>query len=122
VTVRTRRILLGLVLAMWLFMAWSGISGGMNQISQADTVTKRAQTVMQFAFGVFAVLTMATMFRVRSFAPFARAGWIITVTLAAGLAPVVWGGTGWATGVVAGMVGLGIAALLLWFLRLTTRP
>lgn len=80
-----------------------------------------AQTLTQFGYGLFAVLSLVTTFWARRVNPLMLAGWIVSVTLAAGLAAVVWGGTSLLMGLLSGaaalLVGLGIA----WLLRVGAR-
>jgi hypothetical protein len=45
------------------------------------------------------------------------AGWAASLTIAAGLAPVVWGGNGWLSGLVAAAAAVLIAAGVIWMLR-----
>lgn len=120
-TLRTRRVFLAVVIIAWLVLAWLGLSGGVQEFPDATTPGQQAQTAAQFAYGVFALATIVTTFRARKLARLARWGWVVSVTLAAGLAPVFWGDTGWAPGAIAAAGGLAIAALMLWCLDLTTR-
>jgi hypothetical protein len=121
-TARTRLILRALVVLIWLLFAWQGISGGVSQLSSAETLLQRAQTFIQLGYGIIALLVVASTFRASAFARYVRIAWAVAVTLAAGLAPVAWGGTGWGPGTVAAVVGLGMAAIMLWFLRTSSRP
>lgn len=69
-----------------------------------------------FAFGLFAFLSVLTTFWATRWNRLMLACWTVSVTLAAGLASVVWGGTSLPIGVLAGaaglLIGLGIALLL----------
>ena len=60
---KVRRILLGIALLLLIGLAWTGLSGGIHQLSQSTTVGEKAQTLTQFAYGVFALLSAATAFR-----------------------------------------------------------
>jgi hypothetical protein len=120
-TFRARRVFLAVVICAWLVLAWLGLSGGVREFPDATTPGQKAQTTAQFAYGVFALATLVTTFRARKLARLTRWGWLVSITLAAGLAPVFWGDTGWGPGVVAGVAALGIGALLLWCLDLTSR-
>lgn len=120
-TTPTRQILRALALLLWLLFAWQGISGGIAQLSSADTALQWAQTYSQLGYGVLSLLVVATAFRARAFSRYSQMAWAVAVVLAAGLAPVAWGGTGWGTGAVAAALGVGIAAILLWALRFATR-
>jgi len=74
------------------------------------------QTLTQFGFGFFALLSLVTTFRAQRWNPLMLVSWVISLSLAAGLASVVWGGTSLLVGLVSGgaalLIGLGIAWLL----------
>jgi hypothetical protein len=113
---KVRRVLLGIALLLLLGLAWTGLSGGINQLPQSTTLGEKAQTLTQFAYGLFALLSAATAFRGRRWARLVRVGWVVSLALAAGLASVVWGETspaiGLLSGAAAGLIGLGISWLL----------
>jgi hypothetical protein len=115
---RTLLVLIGLFL-VWL--AWTGLSGGVNQLSQPRTPGQTAQTVTQFCFGLFALLSLVTTFRGRRWNRFMLAGWTVSVTLAAGLASVVWGGTSVLIGIVSGASALLVGLAVAWLLRFAAR-
>ena len=116
-----RRTLLGMVSLLLLWLAWTGLSQGANQLPQSQTTGQIAQTITQLSFGLFALLSLVTTFWSRRWNPLMLAGWTVSVTLAAGLASVVWGGTSLLVGVLSGtaalLIGLGIA----WLLRVGAR-
>ena len=113
---KVRRVLLGIALLILVSLAWTGLSGGINQLPQSTTVGEKAQTLTQFAYGLFALLSAATACRGQRWARLVRVGWVVSLALAAGLASVVWGGTslaiGLLSGAVAGLIALGIIWLL----------
>ena len=53
-----RRALLALLALLLLWLAWSGLSGGVHQLPQSQTPGQIAQTITQFAFGLFAFLSV----------------------------------------------------------------
>jgi hypothetical protein len=110
-----------MVSLLLLWLAWTGLSQGVNQLSQSQTTGQIAQTITQLSFGLFALLSLVTTFWSRRWNPLMLAGWTVSVTLAAGLASVVWGGTSLLVGVLSGaaalLIGLGIA----WLLRVGAR-
>jgi hypothetical protein len=116
-----RRILLVLAAAVLLTLAWNGLSGGVHQVSQSLTPGQKAQTACQFAYGALALLSLVTAFVGRRWHRAIVSGWVVSVTLAAGLASIVWGGTALATGVLAGAVTLLVAATIGWMLRVGAR-
>lgn len=117
-----KRFLLVVAILLLLYLAWSGIQGGVEQVSQAQTLGQKVQTASQFVFGLLSLLVGASAFRVHRFSRIVRWTWVAAVTIAGGLAPVVWGASPWASGLVAGVSALAIALLILWILRIGTSP
>ena len=115
-TPRVRQILLVIVCGLLLWLAWIGLSGGLHQLSQSRTPGQMVQTLTQFGFGFFALLSLVTTFRAQRWNPLMLVSWVISLSLAAGLASVVWGGTSLLVGLVSGsaalLIGLGIAWLV----------
>jgi hypothetical protein len=111
-----RKIFLVVAALILLALAWTGLTQGVNQMPQSHTPGEIAQTLSQFVFGVFALLSLATTFWARRWNTFMLGGLIISLALAAGLASVFWGGASILMGLVSGgaalLIGLGIAALL----------
>lgn len=114
---KVRRVLLGIALLFLVSLAWTGLSGGIHQLAHSTTVGEKAQTLTQFAYGLFALLCAATAFGGQRWARLVRVGWVVSMTLAAGLATVVWGGTGLAIGLLSGAAGSLIALGILWLLH-----
>jgi hypothetical protein len=113
---RLRQALLAIGVIVLLWLAWTGLSGGVTQLSQAQTPGQVIQTGTQFAYGLFALLSVVTTFWASRWNLLMLAGWTVSAALAGGLAAVVWGGASLLTGYVAGgaalLIGLGIAWLL----------
>lgn len=111
-----RRALLALLALLLLWLAWSGLSGGVHQLPQSQTPGQIAQTITQFVFGLFAFLSVVTTFWATRWNRLMLACWTVSVTLAAGLASVVWGRTSLLIGLLSGaaalLIGIGIALLL----------
>lgn len=116
-SLKVRRVLLGIALLLLLSLAWIGLSGGIHQLPHSTTVGEKAQTLTQFAYGLFALLSAATAFRGQRWARLVRVGWVVSMTLAAGLASVVWGGTSLAIGLLSGAAACLIASGIIWLLR-----
>ena len=79
------------------------------------------QVASQFAFGVGALLVVATAFWRRRWLRFAEIGFSIACAAAASLAAVVWGEQSILYGALAGAGALAIAAAIIWMLRVGTR-
>ena len=116
-----RRAGLALVVLVLLWLAWAGLSGGVAQVSQSQTVGQYAQTITQLGFGLFALLIVITTFWAPRWSRLAVGGWTVSVTLAAGMASVVWGGTSLVIGLMSGAAGLLVAVGLAWMLRAGAR-
>jgi hypothetical protein len=118
---RIRLALLVVVGLLLLWLAWTGLSGGVSQLPQSQTPGQIAQTLTQLGFGLFALLSLLTTFWGRRWNRPMLVAWTASVTLAAGLASVVWGGRsvliGFVSGAAALLIGLGIA----WLLRVAAR-
>jgi len=116
-----RRILLVVVLLLLLAFAALGLKGGFDDLPLSETAGQTVQSVMQLAYGVFALLCAVTTFRARRWARLSRMAWIVSCALAAGLASVVWGETTLATGFLAGAGGAAMAFAVTWLLKVGAR-
>jgi hypothetical protein len=115
-TPTVRRIFLAIALALLLGLGWTGLRGGIHDLPQADTGSRDVQTIAQLAYSLLALLTAATTFTAQRWARATRGLWVLSVTLAGGLAPIVWGDASFAIGVLSGtaplLIGLGIVWLM----------
>ena len=115
-TIRARRVLLGVGLVLALALAANGLLGGASQLPESHTAGQHLQTYSQFAFGVFGVLVPAAVLT-RRLVRVTVACWTIAVTLAGATAPVVWAGSSVAIGVVSGVASAAVALGIAWLLR-----
>jgi hypothetical protein len=99
-----------------LGLAWTGIQGGIDQLSSIHTSGQTIQTALQLVYGVCSVLSIVTVFWAQRWNPAILVCWTIALAFAGGLGATAWGGTsaliGVVSGVAAGLVGAGIAWLL----------
>jgi len=116
-----RRTLLFLALVLLLGFAWAGLSGGFSQLSQSSTIGRKVQTFSQLAYGAFSLLSVVTTFVGRRWQAAMLIGWTLSVTVAAGLASIVWGGTSVAIGVLSGGAALLTGLGIIWPLRVGAR-
>ena len=118
-TIRTsvRLALLTISVLFLLGLAWVGLAGGVDQLDESRTPGQKAQTVTEFAFGLFALLSVVTAFWAKRWNSLMLGSWIVSVTLGSGLAPVVWGGTSVITGLISAASVLVIALGIAWSLR-----
>ncbi len=120
-SINVRRALLVLAILLLLVLAWLGLQGGIQQWSELQSPAQRIQTTAQFAYGFLALLTVASISRTGRFARVVQVFWLVTITVAAGLAPVVWGAAAWWAGLVAGLAALLVGLLILWILNAGAR-
>jgi hypothetical protein len=111
-----RRLLLVVAIVLLLGLALTGIRGGMDQLSGMHTTAQTIQTAFQFVYGVFAVLSIVTVFWAQRWNPALLVWWTIALAFAGGLGATAWGGTSALIGIISGfatgLVGAGIAWLL----------
>jgi hypothetical protein len=111
----------GLAAVLLVWLGWQGLSGGITEWSGTATPGQRAQVVTQFAYGAFAILALVTAFRWRQFRKFADLSFVISASVAAGLASVVWGEESVLAGVAAAVATAAIAGVIVWMLRVGRR-
>lgn len=114
--------------SMRTFLFWAGIVlllvlsvSGFQSVVEAHaaaTAGQKLATASQLAYALVGLLAAGGLVARRSWARAATWIWAALITLTAGLAPVVWGGSAPATGLV---VALGIAAVALLVISLTAR-
>ncbi|HEX2780388.1 MAG TPA: hypothetical protein VHM30_12870 [Gemmatimonadaceae bacterium] len=102
-----------LAIVLLVAMCATGINSALDSLPDARTAGQRMQSAAQIIYSVAGLLAAVALaarwpFARRFFRIFA-----IATIIAAGLAPVFWGGTAWWTGVLAAIVGA-IIAWLIW--------
>jgi hypothetical protein len=116
-----RGVLFAIAIVLLLVLAWTGINGGIHQLSTAATSGQTIQTALQLLYGALSVLSIATVYWARRWNRAVLACWTISLALAGGLGATEWGGAspriGIISGAAAGLVGAGIA----WLLRIGAR-
>lgn len=114
---RTARVLRIVAILLLLAMAWLGIRGGIHDWPQSQSAGQKVQTVFQLLYGLLSLLLIVSTLRVAPFRRFVGWAWVITFTIAGGLAPPVWGDSTWLAGLAAGLVAFGVGLLVLWLSR-----
>lgn len=118
---RFRLALLAIASLLPLWLAWTGLSGGVHQFPQSHTPGQVAQTLTQFGFGLFALLSLLTTWWGSRWNRSMLIGWTVSATLAGGLASAVWGGTSVLVGLLSGTASLLVALGIAWLLRIGAR-
>jgi len=116
-----RRVLFVVVALGLLGLTWSGVNGGVDQWRQSQTPGQVAQTLTQFAFALFALLSLVTMTWYRRWNRLMGMGLTVSLGLAGGLASVVWGGTSVPVGIVAALASAVIGLGITWLARVAAR-
>lgn len=106
---RGQRVLLVLGVMLLGLSAFFGISGGLREVPRATGAGRIWQSYMQLAYGVSALSLGLVRFLLHRVSWALGAAFIVTVGLAAGLAPVYWGGANAQVGIFSGSVAAGVA-------------
>ena len=112
-----RRVLFVVVALCLLALTWSGLQGGVEQWREARTPGQVAQTLTQYAFALFALLTLVTMIWGRRWNRVMGWGLTVSLGLAGGLASVFWGDTSVLIGIVAAISSAAVGLLIAWLAR-----
>ena len=108
--------------AMLLFLAFTGIKGGIDQLSAMHTTPQRIQTWMQFAMGITSALALIAVFRAVPWRRAAYGAFVLSCTLAGGLATYAWGEQGGWPAVAATVGSLLVSALIVWLAHPRGQP
>ena len=100
----------GLLVLLLGLSAYNGLYEGMNAVRTAAGTGMRVATVTQLLYGACSVLALLALAVRRAWVEPLLIGWGVAVTLTAGLAPIVYGGTAVWPGLAAGLA----TALLAW--------
>ena len=103
--------------ALLLFLAFTGISGGIHQFSGVQTTAQRIQTWLQLAMGITSALALIATFYAEPWARAAYIAFVLSCTLAAGLAAYAWGDQGLWPSLGSGVAALLVAWLIVWLAR-----
>jgi cellulose synthase/poly-beta-1,6-N-acetylglucosamine synthase-like glycosyltransferase len=112
-----RTLRLVCVIAALIAAIWYGLKEGYDSWTGVETTGQRVAAICQLIYGVGAVASLWALLAQATWAPLAFALWGLAVTITATLAPVVWGGTPWSTGVLAGLSALVIVGVVTWGAR-----
>jgi hypothetical protein len=112
-----RPILAVVAVLLLLALAYTGITGGVQQWSHWSTIGTRIQLGSQIVSGVSALLILITSFRWRRWRRYAELGFVLGGVMATSLAAVVWGGGTILSGVSTGIAALAITGAIVWMVH-----
>jgi hypothetical protein len=107
--------------AVLLLFAFS-VLGFIGWWNHCDSVGRQIQTMAQLLYGIFGLLAGVLLATNRPLPKVLEWGWTVTVTVAGGMAPVVWGGGRTLEGVAGGGIAILIALGTVWIARRGSRP
>jgi hypothetical protein len=91
-----------------------GLHSAVQELDSAETLGQWAATATQFGYALAGLLSAGGLVGRRSWARPLLWLWAGLMTLTAGLAPVVWAGSGMTAGIAAGVAVAAIAVLVVW--------
>ena len=100
-----------------LFLAWTGLMGGVQQYPDIHSTGQWFQTAFQFLLGVFSVLSLIVTFRFLHWRRVVYPGLALSAGLSGGFASVAWGEQGLGIGLISGVLSLFIGLVVVWLLR-----
>jgi len=115
--IKLDQVLVTVAVVLLLGLAWLGLKGGVEQWPASRSPGQKVQSVAQFAYGTFSLLALATGVGSARIARAVQVSWLVCLTIAGGLAPPVWGASGWGRGILAGVATLVIGWGILWLLH-----
>ena len=111
------KLRVGLGVAFLLFIGYSGITGGLQQLGVTATLGQRLQTAMQLVFGALAVAVLGALVTRRRWTRLLLLAWAAALTIGGGVAPIVWGGSGLLPALAAAVAIALLAWLTLWAVK-----
>lgn len=120
------RVFLVSAVAILLALAYTGITGGIDQLDQSShdhyTIGQIVQTVLQLVYGVLSAACIAVRFWAKRWTRPVVIAWAASLILAGALAPVVWGHSGLAIGMLSGAITLLVAWVITLLLKERRTP
>ena len=120
--VRYRRLSLGTALLILVGLGYVGLRNGLAEWSHADTPGQRLASVTEALYGLLGLVAGVGLVTRRTWTVPVVIAWAVSVTMTAGLAPVVWGGAGLWAGVAAAAATALIASGVIWLARRALAP
>jgi hypothetical protein len=101
-------------LVLLFLLSSLGFQGALGGVHSAETLGQQAHTAIQLAAAVAGMAAAVGLWAQRRWTHLPLLMWAILITLTGGLAPVIWGGAGWAAGLRAGAASAAIAGVVVW--------
>lgn len=102
------------LLAVLLFFAYNGLVEGSNAIRTMRTPGEKLATATQLAYGVLAVLALASVWLRPAGTTRLLVAWAVPLVVTGTLAPMVYGDRGLGIGLLGGLVALLLSGLTIW--------
>jgi len=116
------RFLTGFLVLLLLAAAYLGLTGGFGLLREAHTVVQMLATGMELLYGLAALLALVALALRHRWTLRLLIVWAAAVTATSALAPWVWGGASWISGLEAAVaVGVLLSAVLWSWLHLGRR-
>ena len=117
-----RRARFVLIVVVLLAAGWLGLKEGLDGMHDAETTGQRLAATSQLLYGAAAVASLAALLARASWFRLTFGLWAVAMSATATLAPVVWGGAAWSTGVLSGPAAAVITGLVCWAAVAHLRP
>jgi hypothetical protein len=92
----------------------SGLFDSLELIGAADTALRKLFVVLELLYSVSGIIGFLALVTKRRWTVWVLSVWAVSVTAAAGLAVVVWGGEGLGSAAAAVVGSAAVAALVVW--------
>jgi hypothetical protein len=112
-----RRLSLGTALLILVGLGYVGLRNGLAEWSNADTTGQRLASMTEALYGLLGLVAGVGLVTRRTWTVPVVVAWAVSVTITAGLAPVVWGGAGIRAGVAAAAATTLIVLGVIWLAR-----
>jgi hypothetical protein len=101
-------------LVLLILLSSLGFQRALGDVHSAETLGQQAHTAIQLAAAVAGMAAAVGLWAQRRWVRLPLLMWAVLITLSGGLAPVIWGGTGWGTGLGAAAGSAAIAGVIVW--------
>ena len=119
---RYRYLCLGIALLFLVGLGYVGLRNGLAEWSHADSTGQRLASVTEALYGLLGLVAGVGLVTRRTWTVPVVVAWAVSVTMTAGLAPVVWGGAGLWAGVAAAAATILVALGVIWLARRALAP